>query len=189
MDEVGGPPGGEQPHPLRLEVGEHLRQALRSELVGEVEGRTCVIVDDMIDTGGTIVQAANALKENGAERIIVAATHPILSGPAVQRLRDSPISEVVVTDTLPLGEEHLFPQLTVLPIAPLLARAIREVFDDGSVTSLFDAIGTVTVHGGKVTITVGAERQIFDHPSGKDVDAQMVVDLRHMLTAAGYTPS
>ena len=108
------------------------------ELVGEVEGRTCVIVDDMIDTGGTIVQAANALKENGAERIIVAATHPILSGPAVQRLRDSPISEVVVTDTLPLGEEHLFPQLTVLPIAPLLARAIREVFDDGSVTSLFD---------------------------------------------------
>ena len=54
---------------------------------------------------------------------------------------------------------------------------------------MFDAIGTVTVHGGKVTITVGAERQIFDHPSGKDVDAQMVVDLRHMLTAAGYTPS
>ncbi len=58
-----------------------------------------------------------------------------------------------------------------------------------AVTSLFDAIGTVTVHGGKVTITVGAERQIFDHPSGKDVDAQMVVDLRRMLTAAGYTPS
>ena len=56
-------------------------------------------------------------------------------------------------------------------------------------TSLLDAIGTVTVHGGKVTIAVGAERQIFDHPSGKDVDAQMVVDLRHMLTAAGYTPS
>ena len=108
------------------------------ELVGEVEGRTCVIVDDMIDTAGTIVQAANALKANGAERIIVAATHAILSGPAVQRLRDSPISEVVVTDTLPLGEEHAFPQLTVLPIAPLLARAIREVFEDGSVTSLFD---------------------------------------------------
>ena len=58
-----------------------------------------------------------------------------------------------------------------------------------AVTSLFDAIGTVTVHSGKVTITVGAERQIFDHPSGKDVDAQMVVDLRHMLTAAGYAPS
>jgi ribose-phosphate pyrophosphokinase len=108
------------------------------ELVGDVEGRTCVLVDDMIDTAGTIVQAANALKENGAAAIIVAATHAILSGPAVQRLRDSPISEVVVTDTLPLTEEHRFPELTVLPIAPLLARAIREVFDDGSVTSLFD---------------------------------------------------
>ena len=58
-----------------------------------------------------------------------------------------------------------------------------------AVTSLFDAIGTVTVHGGKVTITVGAERQIFDHPVGKDIDAQMVVDLRHMLTTAGYTPA
>ena len=100
-----------------------------------------MIVDDMIDTGGTIVQAAHALIANGASRIIVAATHAILSGPAVERLRDSPISEVVVTDTLPLTEEHDFPQLTVLPIAPLLARAIREVFDDGSVASLFDVTG------------------------------------------------
>jgi len=108
------------------------------ELVGDVRGRTCVLVDDMIDTGGTIVQAANALSENGASRIIVLATHAILSGPAVARLRDSPIAEVVVTDTLPLDEDRIFPQLTVLPIAPLLARAIREVFDDGSVTSLFD---------------------------------------------------
>lgn len=108
------------------------------ELVGSVEGRTCVIVDDMIDTGGTIVQAAQALKDNGAATIIVAATHAILSGPAVERLRNSPITEVVVTDTLPLTRDRMFPQLTVLPIAPLLARAIREVFDDGSVTSLFD---------------------------------------------------
>jgi ribose-phosphate pyrophosphokinase len=108
------------------------------ELVGEVAGRTCVLVDDMIDTGGTIVQAAQALKDNGASEVIVAATHAILSGPAIQRLKDSPISEVVVTNTLPIAEEALFPQLTVLSIAPLLARAIREVFDDGSVTSLFD---------------------------------------------------
>ena len=108
------------------------------ELVGEVEGRTCVLVDDMIDTAGTIVQAAQALKDNGAAEVIVAATHAILSGPAIQRLKDSPISEVVVTNTLPIAAESQFPQLTVLSIAPLLARAIREVFDDGSVTSLFD---------------------------------------------------
>jgi len=108
------------------------------ELVGEVEGRTCVLVDDMIDTGGTIVQAANALFENGAKDVIVASTHGLLSGPAVERLRDSGISEVVVTDTLPIPDEKRFERLTVLSIAPLIARAVREVFDDGSVTSLFN---------------------------------------------------
>ena len=108
------------------------------ELVGDVEGRTCVLVDDMIDTGGTIVQAAQALKDNGAADVIAAATHAILSGPAVDRLKNSPISEVIVTDTLPVPEDRQFPQLTMLSIAPLVARAIREVFDDGSVTSLFD---------------------------------------------------
>lgn len=108
------------------------------ELVGEVEGRTCVLVDDMIDTAGTIVQAAEALKENGAADVIAAATHPVLSGPAVDRLKNSPISELIVTNTLPIPEERQFPQLTTLSIAPLIARAIREVFDDGSVTSLFD---------------------------------------------------
>ncbi|MDR1825159.1 MAG: ribose-phosphate diphosphokinase [Bifidobacteriaceae bacterium] len=108
------------------------------ELVGEVEGRTCVLVDDMIDTAGTIVQAAKALQDNGAASVIVAATHAVLSGPAVERLKNSGINEVVVTDTLPLSEEQRFEQLTVLSIAPLIARAIREVFDDGSVTSLFD---------------------------------------------------
>ena len=107
------------------------------ELVGEVEGRTCVLVDDMIDTGGTIVQAAEALFENGAKDVIVASTHGLLSGPAVERLRDSGISEVVITDTLPISDEKQFDKLTVLSIAPLLARAISEVFDDGSVTSLF----------------------------------------------------
>ncbi|WP_084099688.1 ribose-phosphate diphosphokinase [Demequina sp. NBRC 110051] len=108
------------------------------ELVGEVEGRTCVLVDDMIDTGGTIVQAAEALFENGAKDVIVASTHGLLSGPAVQRLRDSGVSEVVITDTLPVPEESRFDKLTILSIAPLLARAVREIFDDGSVTSLFN---------------------------------------------------
>jgi len=108
------------------------------ELVGEVEGRTCVLVDDMIDTAGTIVQAAEALFENGAKDVIVAATHGLLSGPAVERLRDSGITEVVVTDTLPIDDDKRFDKLTVLSIAPLIARAVKEVFDDGSVTSLFN---------------------------------------------------
>ena len=108
------------------------------EVVGDVQGRVCVIVDDMIDTGGTIVKAADALFENGAADVIVAATHAVLSGPAVDRLKNSRISEVVVTDTLPIPAERRFDKLTVLPIAPILAHAIREVFTDGSVTSLFD---------------------------------------------------
>ncbi|WP_062310994.1 ribose-phosphate diphosphokinase [Demequina rhizosphaerae] len=108
------------------------------ELVGEVQGRTCVLVDDMIDTGGTIVQAAEALFENGAKDVIVASTHGLLSGPAVDRLSKSGVSEVIITDTLPISEEKQFDKLTILSIAPLIARAIREVFDDGSVTSLFD---------------------------------------------------
>lgn len=107
------------------------------ELVGEVRGRTCVLVDDMIDTGGTIVQAAQALVDGGAKSVIVAATHAILSDPAIDRLKDSPIDEVVVTNTLPIAPEDRFDGLTVLSIAPLIAQAIREVFEDGSVTSLF----------------------------------------------------
>ena len=111
------------------------------EVVGDVKDRICVVVDDMIDTGGTIVKASEALFENGAADVIVTATHGVLSPPAVQRLQDSPIREVVVTDTLPIAPENRFPKLTVLPIAPLIARAIREVFDEGSVTSLFDNVG------------------------------------------------
>ena len=109
-----------------------------AEVVGDVAGRVCVLVDDMIDTGGTIVKAADALFDNGASEVIVASTHGIFSGPAVDRLRASRISEVVVTDTLPIPADRRFDKLTVLPIAPLLARAIQEVFNDGSVTSLFD---------------------------------------------------
>jgi ribose-phosphate pyrophosphokinase len=95
----------------------------------------------MIDTGGTIVKAAETLFDAGAAEVIVAATHGVLSGPAVDRLKNSRISEVVVTNTLPIEEERRFDKLTVLSIAPLIARAIREVFDDGSVTSLFDGQG------------------------------------------------
>ncbi|WP_283135395.1 ribose-phosphate diphosphokinase [Rhizohabitans arisaemae] len=108
------------------------------EVVGEVRGRTCVLIDDMIDTGGTICKAADALFEQGASKVVVAATHAVLSGPAVDRLKNSRISEVVVTNTLPIPEEARFDKLTVLSIAPLIARAISEVFSDGSVTSLFE---------------------------------------------------
>src|SRR5215468_2632942 len=109
-----------------------------SEVVGQVAGRTCILVDDMIDTGATIAKAAEALFEQGAERVIVAATHGVLSGAAVDILKNSRISEVVITNTLPVAQEKTFDKLTVLSIAPLLARAIHEVFSDGSVTSLFD---------------------------------------------------
>jgi len=108
------------------------------EIVGEVEGRVCLLVDDMIDTGGTIVKAAEALKAAGATRVVVAATHAIFSNPAVELLQNAAIDSVVVTDTLPIPEEKRFSTLTILPIAPLIARAIYEVFDDGSVTSMFD---------------------------------------------------
>ena len=110
------------------------------EVVGEVEGRVCIIIDDMIDTGGTVVKAADALFEKGAAEVITAATHGVLSGPAVDRLKNSRISEVVVTNTLPIPEESRFDNLTVLSIAPLVARAISEVFTDGSVTSLFEGV-------------------------------------------------
>jgi ribose-phosphate pyrophosphokinase len=106
------------------------------EVVGDVADRVCVVVDDMIDTGGTIAKAAETLVEQGARDVVVAATHGILSDPASERLASSQISEVVVTDTLPITAQ--LNKLTVLPIAPLLATAIHEVFTDGSVTRLFD---------------------------------------------------
>ncbi|MFP5220127.1 MAG: ribose-phosphate diphosphokinase [Actinomycetes bacterium] len=108
------------------------------EVVGEVRGKTCILVDDMIDTGGTITKAAELLFENGAQDVVVTATHGVLSGAAVDRLKNSRISEVVVTNTLPIEDERRFDKLTVLSIAPLVARAISEGFEDGSVTSLFD---------------------------------------------------
>jgi len=113
-------------------------ESVTGKVVGEVEGQTCVVIDDMIDTAGTITKAVDALFAAGAKEVIVAATHAVFSGPAVERLKESKVTEVVVTDSLPIDEDKRFDGLTVLSIAPLLARAIREVFEDGSVTSLFD---------------------------------------------------
>ncbi|MFP7695789.1 ribose-phosphate diphosphokinase [Trueperella sp. LYQ143] len=113
-------------------------EARSNRVVGDVAGRTAVIVDDLIDTAGTIAGAIRVVLEAGAKDVIVAATHGLFSDPAVQRLAESGVREVVVTDTLPIPVEKRFPQLTILPIAPVLASAIEEVFNDGSVTSLFD---------------------------------------------------
>ncbi len=113
-------------------------ETVANRVVGEVKGRMCVLVDDMIDTGGTVVRAAEAIMEEGAAGVIIAATHAILSDPAVDRLKNSPAVEVVVTNTLPLADDVSFDKLTCLSIAPLVGRAIREVFEDGSVTSMFD---------------------------------------------------
>ncbi|ANJ26473.1 ribose-phosphate diphosphokinase [Agromyces aureus] len=108
------------------------------EIIGPVEGRVCLLVDDLIDTGRTIVKAAEALKKAGAIGVVVAATHAVFSSPATEILQSDVIDRVVVTDTLPVPEDKRWDRLTVLPIAPLLARAIHEVFEDGSVTSMFD---------------------------------------------------
>jgi ribose-phosphate pyrophosphokinase len=113
-------------------------ESVTGKVVGDVRGQTCVVIDDMIDTAGTITKAVDALYEEGATNVIIAATHAVFSGPAVERLKNSKVSEVVVTNTLPIPEDAQFENLTVLSIAPLVARAIREVFEDGSVTSLFD---------------------------------------------------
>ena len=115
-------------------------QATANRVVGDVRGRTAVIVDDLIDTAGTICGAVRVVLDAGAKDVIIAATHGVLSDPAVTRLGESGVREVIVTDTLPIPAEKRFPQLTVLPIAPVLANAIDAVFEDGSVTSLFDGV-------------------------------------------------
>jgi ribose-phosphate pyrophosphokinase len=107
-------------------------------IVGEVKDKRCIVVDDMIDTAGTMTGVIEALKERGASEIYVAATHPLLSGPAVDRLHDSPVTEVVVTNTLHVPEERRFEKLKVLSVATLLARAIRYTHSNESVSQLFD---------------------------------------------------
>jgi ribose-phosphate pyrophosphokinase len=113
-------------------------EVVANRVVGDVRGRSCILVDDMIDTAGTITKAADALLAAGAADVIIAATHAILSGPAVDRLKNCNAREVIVTNTLPIPPERHFDKLTELSIAPLLSQAIREVFEDGSVASLFD---------------------------------------------------
>jgi ribose-phosphate pyrophosphokinase len=107
-------------------------------VIGEVEGRDCLIADDMIDTGGTLAEAVRALKSRGARKVYCCATHAVLSGPAVERLATSQVTEVVVTDTIPIPEAKHFPQLTVLSVGDLIARAIHHTHLNESVSSLFE---------------------------------------------------
>ena len=111
--------------------------AVATEVVGEIDGRTCLIVDDIIDTAGTVVSAADLLLDRGASEVVIAATHGLLSGPAVDRLKNSRVKEVVVTNTVPVADDKHIDNLEVLPIAPLLAYAIQAVFEDRSVSELF----------------------------------------------------
>ena len=107
-------------------------------VVGEVEGRDCLLTDDMIDTAGTVSEASRALKDLGAKDVYVCATHALLSGPAVERLSNAPITEVTVTDTVRIPEEKRFPQLHVLSVGELLSKAIRYTHSEQSVSSLFE---------------------------------------------------
>lgn len=109
-----------------------------AEVMGDVEGRTCVLTDDMIDTGGTIVAAAELLMKRGAKNVWAMATHGVLSGPAIDRLKNSPLEKVVLTNSLPLPPEKQLPNIEVLSVAPLIAEALGAVFDDTSVSDIFD---------------------------------------------------
>jgi ribose-phosphate pyrophosphokinase len=107
-------------------------------VVGDVEGRTALIVDDMIDTGGTLAKVAFALKEAGAREVLASSSHAVLSGQAVQKIEESPLSQLIVTDSIPLAEEkRRCPKIVVLSIAELMAKAIRNIHEEASVTSLF----------------------------------------------------
>ena len=106
-------------------------------LIGEVDGKHCVIIDDIIDTAGSITKAGKVLKEKGAARVCAMAVHAVLSGPAMERLKEAPIDEVVVTDTIPIPKERMIPKINVLSVAELLAEAIRRIYVGESVSSLF----------------------------------------------------
>ena len=108
------------------------------EIIGDVKGKACIMIDDMVDTGGSVLQGTTALLERGATDVIVTCTHPVFSGDASERLQASPISRVICTDTIPIRDQEQFSKLTVLPAAPLLGEAIRRIHLNQSVSSLFD---------------------------------------------------
>ena len=107
-------------------------------IIGDIEGKNCIILDDMIDTAGTITNAANAISEMGAKSVYAAATHPVLSGPAIERLEQSAIDEIILLNTLPVPEEHKLEKMTFLSVAPLFAEAMTRVFTNVSISKLFD---------------------------------------------------
>jgi ribose-phosphate pyrophosphokinase len=107
-------------------------------IIGNVQDKTVIMIDDIIDTAGTITQGAQALLERGAKEVLVCCTHPVLSGPAVSRLADSIIKEVVVCNTIPVPQEKMIPKMKVLSVAPLLGEAIIRIHEDLSVSKLFD---------------------------------------------------
>ena len=109
-------------------------------IIGDVKGRDCVVVDDMIDTAGTICEAVRTLNNAGAKSVTLVATHGLLSGPAVERLKNCGAREIVLTDTVPVPEEKRLPNMTVLSVAPLLAAGIRSVFESGSVSTLLNGL-------------------------------------------------
>ena len=111
---------------------------MATDVIGEVRGRLCILTDDMIDTAGTITSAAELLMSRGATEVWAMATHGVLSGPAIDRLKNSELQRVVLTNTLPLPPEKQIPQIDVLSIAPLIAEALSAVFDDTSVSEIFD---------------------------------------------------
>ncbi len=117
-----------RPEPNKVEI---------MEIIGDVHGKVCVMIDDMIDTAGTIVQGAQALIDRGASAVHACCTHPILSGSAIEKIADSPLQTLLVTDTVPLPEEKKIPKIKVLSVAPLLADAILRIHEDTSVSELF----------------------------------------------------
>ncbi len=112
-------------------------EAIASHVIGDVKDKICIMFDDMIDTAGTICEAARVLKENGAKDVYVCAAHPVFSGPALTRLESAPIKEIIVTNTIPLDIDNLPSKIKQLSVAPLLGEAISRIHDDESVSSLF----------------------------------------------------
>ncbi len=116
------------------------KEAEVMNIMGEVKGKNVCLIDDLVATAGTLVEAVAALKKAGAKKVFAAATHPVLSGPAIERIRDSELEELVVTDTIPIPEEKRIPQIKVVSVAPLLAQAIDRIHTEKSISTLFDKV-------------------------------------------------